>query len=199
MPGSVRPRVVSKGARRSTWHGRYSTTLSRTPLAEPDSQPGSARWRRSRQRWTEVSRAQCRMSSRPALNHDLGRADPAMAAITPAPFWSLTIPDSLQAQATTVRNLVKAALPSAYSEKQTAPPSPPATPTRIDQQLDLIRRARFSSRVAPARSCVRCGARTSAVEGAALDSEIMVGRWRRFEAEWNGRCICGGLWRRVSS
>ncbi|POY76741.1 hypothetical protein BMF94_0333 [Rhodotorula taiwanensis] len=125
--------------------------------------------------------------------------DPAMAAITPAPFWSLTIPDSLQAQATTVRNLVKAALPSAYSEKQTAPPSPPATPTRIDQQLDLIRRARFSSRVAPARSCVRCGARTSAVEGAALDSEIMVGRWRRFEAEWNGRCICGGLWRRVSS
>jgi hypothetical protein len=31
---------------------------------------------------------------------------------------------------------------------------------------------------------------TAAVEGAAAETEL-VGQWRRFEAEWNGRCLCG--------
>lgn len=125
-----------------------------------------------------------------------------MSGMSPAPFWSLAVPESLQSQAVTIQALVKGALPPSYAEKAVAPPSPPATPIpppqlpTIDQQYDVVRRARFSSRIVPARSCVRCGARTAAVEGAATVTDL-VGQWRRFEAEWNGRCLCGGMWRRA--
>ncbi|GAA5992434.1 hypothetical protein JCM10908_000815 [Rhodotorula pacifica] len=130
---------------------------------------------------------------------------PAMTTLSPAPFWSLEVPEALQTQASRVRSLLKTALPSSYAEKPVAPPSPHATPspTAFDkyqqqhqQQWDVVRRARFSARVVPARSCVRCGARTAAVEGPAAETEL-VGQWRRFEAEWNGRCLCGGMWRRA--
>lgn len=120
-----------------------------------------------------------------------------MSGVTPAPFWSMAVPVSQQAQATSIRALMKAALPSSYLGKAAALPSPPPTPTAVDRSLDLVRRARFSARLPPGRSCARCGAQTAAIEGAATGPEA-VGQWRRFEAEWDGRCLCGGLWRRTA-
>lgn len=132
-------------------------------------------------------------------------AGPQMSSISPPPVATLSIPLSLEPQATAVRSILAAAFPAYAASKQdgtdTSPPTPPRTPQPRSAALrewDIARGARLAS-VAPqgSRECVRCRRRTNAVEGLPGEAEV-VGKWRRYESEWEGRCVCGGMWRRVS-
>ncbi|GAA5999437.1 uncharacterized protein JCM10292_001291 [Rhodotorula paludigena] len=133
---------------------------------------------------------------------------PAVASLSPPLLATLSIPPSLEAQATAIRSILASAFPDyaarAASQKQdgsTALPTPPRSPAPSDE-WDIVRRARLSG-VAPTptseRQCLRCGRRTRALNAAAqaLLAGAEVGRWKRFEDEWEGRCVCGGMWRRV--
>ncbi|KPV76130.1 uncharacterized protein RHOBADRAFT_53113 [Rhodotorula graminis WP1] len=131
---------------------------------------------------------------------------PAVATLSPPLLASLAVPPSLEAQATAVRNLILAAFPPRSGDKTTkgesgAPPTPPRTPLP-SPDWDAVRRARLPAHGRGCRSCLRCGRRTLA-----FDEPVVVpvvagvsvgeGRWKRFEAEWEGRCVCGGMWTRV--
>ncbi|BGO89889.1 hypothetical protein NBRC10512_005661 [Rhodotorula toruloides] len=129
---------------------------------------------------------------------------PQLSNISPAPFATLSIPPSLEPQAMAIRSTLASTFPSYAHSKEdgnhSGPPTPPRTPQPRSAALrewDIARRARLAS-VAPqgSRECVRCGRRTSAVEGLPGEAEV-VGKWRRYESEWEGRCVCGGMWRRV--
>ncbi|GAA6004502.1 uncharacterized protein JCM10292_007102 [Rhodotorula paludigena] len=133
---------------------------------------------------------------------------PAVASLSPPLLATLSIPPSLEAQATAIRSILASAFPDyaarAASQKQDASnalPTPPRSPAPADE-WDIVRRARLSG-VAPTptseRQCLRCGRRTRALNAAAqaLLAGAEVGRWKRFEDEWEGRCVCGGMWRRV--
>ncbi|GAA5913644.1 hypothetical protein JCM6882_008706 [Rhodosporidiobolus microsporus] len=134
---------------------------------------------------------------------------------SPPLLIGLTLPASLAAQATAARQIVADSFPSlASSSLSTSLPTPPRTPTPLDQGWDAVRRARLipgqstpslpsSSSLLPGlavlsreRQCVRCGRRTAAAETSVVESAVMggSGRWRRWEEEWEGRCVCGGGW-----
>ncbi|GAA5851227.1 hypothetical protein JCM9279_007490 [Rhodotorula babjevae] len=131
---------------------------------------------------------------------------PAVSTLSPPLLASLAVPPSLEAQATATRSLILAAFPSLGNDKATkgesgAPPTPPRTPLPA-AEWDTVRRARLPAQGRGCRSCLRCGRRTLA-----FDEPLVVpvvagvsageGRWKRFEAEWEGRCVCGGMWTRV--
>ncbi|BGP23080.1 hypothetical protein JCM10295v2_001973 [Rhodotorula toruloides] len=130
---------------------------------------------------------------------------PQMSNIQPPPFATISIPPSLEPQATTIRSILTANFPSYAAFKQDSihpsPPTPPHTPqprSAAMREWDIARRARLASVVTQgSRECIRCGRRTSAVEGLPGEAEV-VGNWRRYESEWEERCVCGGMWRRAS-
>ncbi|GAA5904905.1 hypothetical protein JCM8208_007216 [Rhodotorula glutinis] len=130
----------------------------------------------------------------------------AGSTLSPPLLASLAVPPSLEAQATATRSLILAAFPSLATDQATkgesgAPPTPPRTPLPA-REWDPVRRARLPAHGRGCRSCLRCGRRTLA-----FDEPVVVpvvagvsaseGRWKRFEAEWEGRCVCGGMWTRV--
>lgn len=149
----------------------------------------------------------CSLCSR--SHADLGaphHAGPALPNLSPPLLASLAVPPALEAQATAVRSILLSAFPSlqdkAAPQQSAAPPTPPRTPPLTE--WDAVRRARLasSSSVAGVRSCLRCGRRTRAfdepvVVPAVAGAGVGEGRWSRFEAEWEGRCVCGGMWTRV--
>ncbi|GAA5836987.1 hypothetical protein JCM11251_004465 [Rhodosporidiobolus azoricus] len=144
----------------------------------------------------------------------LGGEAPSTTKHSPPLLITLTLPASLAAQATAARQIIADSFPSLANSSSTASslPTPPGTPSPIDEGWDAVRRARLipgQSSLPPSssaallgpqrlRQCLRCGRKTAAAETVASESATAVWdgaeKWRRFEEEWEGRCVCGGGW-----
>ncbi|GAA5860654.1 hypothetical protein JCM8547_005489 [Rhodosporidiobolus lusitaniae] len=140
-------------------------------------------------------------------------------SFSPPLLISLTLPASLAPQATAACTIFRDAFgPSFFSSPFPAlsfptPSSSPASLEPQDEGWDVVRRARlipgqtssslspYTGRAEKERQCLRCGRRTRALENGAEGRGAgggLVGglesRWRRYEEEWEGRCLCGGHW-----
>ncbi|BGP38249.1 hypothetical protein JCM10449v2_002178 [Rhodotorula kratochvilovae] len=126
-------------------------------------------------------------------------AGPAVASLNPPLLASLVVPPACEAQAAAVHALLAGAFPAlAAKARADAPPTPPRSPFALAHEWDAVRRARLDPLAqAVGRACLRCGRTTRALDGGAGLAAGGEERWRRFEAEWEGRCVCGGMWRRV--
>ncbi|GAA6034279.1 hypothetical protein JCM8097_003821 [Rhodosporidiobolus ruineniae] len=131
---------------------------------------------------------------------------------SPPLLLSLTLPSSLEAQATAARQILLEAFPGPSSPSSSdgaeSLPTPPPE-GRVEEGWDVVRRALLPptssssslSFAAPPPQCLRCGRKTHAATSYVPDPAAGVeggaggqGKWRRFEEGWEGRCVCGGNW-----